>query len=108
MRVPLPYAAYPLLAAVVAACSDGAAPGSSSTGDAGARSTVSSDAPRVFAEVGAEPTISIGGADAVGPAQLYGVVGVHIDRKSVVWERGEISQCGECLQSKYGFQEEDE
>src|SRR5690606_6802234 len=57
----------------------------SSTGDAGARSTVSSDAPRVFAEVGSEPTISIGGADAVGPAQLYGVVGVHMDGAGRIW-----------------------
>ena len=55
------------------------------TDSAGVRITVSPDSPTTFAEVDLQPVVSIGGADASGPAQFFRIQNIHVDPQGRLW-----------------------
>jgi hypothetical protein len=72
---------------VAALASCAGPPGSAATVSvsAGVRSTSTPDVPVVFADVGAVPTVSVGGAAEEGPAQLHRIQNVHVDARGRLW-----------------------
>ncbi len=55
------------------------------TDSSGVRITITEGAERTFAEVDPQPIVSLGGADAEGPAQFFDIRGIHVDSRGYLW-----------------------
>jgi hypothetical protein len=66
-------------------CDGSAVPGVMVTDSAGVRITLTSGTPRIHATVDPQPLLSLGGAEATGPAQFYQIMGVHVDARERLW-----------------------
>lgn len=73
------------LLTLLAACGTEPNPGVTVTDSAGVRVTVSVDTSLVFAALDSAPHVSIGGAEATGPSQLFRVQGIHVDAAQRIW-----------------------
>lgn len=73
-------------AASLAGCSRQAEPGAVTVVDsAGITLTLSVDVATTYAALSADPVVSLGGANAEGPAQFFRVTNVHLDRSGRIW-----------------------
>jgi hypothetical protein len=74
-----------LLVTILISCESSAPSGIVVTDSAGVRLTVSEDIDGVFAVLDSAPAISLGGPDATGPTQFFGIQEVHVDPSERYW-----------------------
>lgn len=69
----------------IVACAEGRGPAVMVTDSAGVRLTVTDDEELIFAELDPAPTLSLGGASAVGPTQFSRIQNIHVDSRGQLW-----------------------